>query len=114
MNPDYYEALYERIESHGKFGKGIYTDTLWAKVPMARELAISAGQLGTVARRTFLAELEYQTLRYVVISEHTPLLWMGAFGWLLVSRRHFSGVSNEDYLILLEIAYDLGQGEKDD
>lgn len=103
----FYDALLNRVKQQGKFGKGIYTPTLWARVPRAGELSISAGRLGTVARKTFLAELEFQSLMYVVISDQTPLLWHGAFGWLMPSRRHTPGVDNDDYLLMLEVAYDL-------
>lgn len=107
LEQDEYTNLLETVREQKKFDKGIYSPTLWGRIPRAGELSISAGRLGTVARATFQAEKEYQTLRYLVISDQTPLLWYGTFGWIFVSRRHFSGVGNDDYLLMLEIAYDL-------
>lgn len=75
---------------------------LRGKIPYAGEFAISSGTLTGPPRSLFLAELEFQTLRYVVISEHTPILWRGAFQWIMPPRLYAPDVSDSDYLLMLE------------
>lgn len=84
--------------------KTFKTDTLRGKIPLAGETAISLGALSGPPRRLFAAEIEFSTLRYIVISGTTPIAWRGAFEWIIAPRRFMkaSEVSWSDYLIVLE------------
>lgn len=75
---------------------------LRGKLPYAGEFAISTGSLTGPARSLFAAELEFQTLRYVVIYDHTPILWRGAFQWIMPPRLYAPDVPYDDYLLMLE------------
>ena len=78
---------------------------LRGKVPYAGEYGISSGILTGPARELFVAEVSYQTLYYVVISDTTPLMWHGAFNWVMPRRIYMRNVDHENYLLILE-AYD--------
>lgn len=100
MNP---EEIKEAIKQEHEFRQG----TLRARVPYANEYGFSSGVLTGPARELFVAEVSYQTLRYVVISGQTPILWRGSFDWIMPGRTYMRNVNHEDYLLILEVKYEL-------
>lgn len=65
------------------------------------------------ARALFIAEMNYKTMVYVVYSEDVPLMWHGAFQWVMTPRKFVDPSNWDDYLFLLEVMYEL-EYENDD
>jgi hypothetical protein len=78
---------------------------LRGKVPLAGE-TLSSGDLQGPPRELFQSEQHFNTLRYVVIVNRTPVLWNGAFGWIMPNKRWLN-ISKDDYLFLSEIFWEL-------
>lgn len=73
------------------------------------EDSISTGYLTGTAEDFYLVECEHDTVEYTVYSGPTPILWYGAFYWMMPPRDLISEIDDKDYLFCLEVFNELDE-----